>query len=297
MALASPVPETDAPNHPLAIRMGVIAGVSHNMMIGTVFGSFGLMLASVEQRLGVSAEKAAAGMPLLLVGASVLAPFVGVLIARFSLRLLLIIGALLMVAGYLLLATTQSYALYLIAYGLCFGPAMSLVGSIGPATLVTRWFHRNRGLALGIVHLPIVIAVVPWLLERGLRVYAPTTLYLAVGIIAAIVLLPLILLTVDHPPGGETVAPEPSEKRTADGSFSVGQLLVRPRFWALCVAAIASMTSSTLLGSLLSRWVCPGASPGRKRHCCSRSCRWSALSGRSCSALSPIDWAAVGRWR
>lgn len=231
--------------------MGVIAGVSHNMMIGTVFGSFGLMLASVEQRLGVSAEKAAAGMPLMLVGASVLAPFVGVLIARFSLRLLLIIGALLMVAGYLLLATTQSYALYLVAYGLCFGPAMSLTGSIGPATLVTRWFRRNRGLALGIVHLPIVIAVVPWLLERGLGVYAPTMLYLVGGVIAAVVLLPLTLLTVDHPPGGETVAPEPLEKRTADGSFSIGQLLVRPRFWALCVAAIASMTSSTLLGSLL----------------------------------------------
>ncbi|MCT2398871.1 MFS transporter [Novosphingobium mangrovi (ex Huang et al. 2023)] len=252
MAHSPAVPEGDAPNHPLAVRMGVIAGVSHNIVIGTIMGSFGLMLASIEQRLGVSGEEAAIGIPLVLVGSSILAPFVGVLIARFSLRLLLMVGALLTVAGYFLLAFTNSYAFYLIAYGLCFGPAMSLAGSIGPATLVTRWFHRNRGLALGIVHLPVVIAIVPWTLERALGHYAPTTLYAAIGTIAAVLLVPLILLTVDHPPShDETLAPEPAEKRTADGSFSIGQLLARPRFWALCLAGIASMTSSVLLGSLL----------------------------------------------
>ncbi|MCJ2178143.1 MFS transporter [Novosphingobium album (ex Hu et al. 2023)] len=232
--------------------MGVIAGVSHNVVIGTVMGSFGLMLASVEQRLGVSGEEAAIGIPLVLVGSSILAPFIGVLVARYSLRLLLMLGALLTVGGYFLLAFTNSYALYLVAYGLCFGPAMSLAGSIGPATLVTRWFHSNRGLALGIVHLPVVIAIVPWALERGLGHYAPTTLYAAIGTISAVLLVPLILLTVDHPPShDETQAPEPAEKRTADGSFTFGQLLARPRFWALCLAAIASMTSSVLLGSLL----------------------------------------------
>ena len=245
-------PANAAPNHPLAIRMGVIAGVSHNIVIGTVMGSFGLMLASVEQRLGVTGEQAAAGIPLVLVGSSILAPFAGVLIARYSLRLLLMAGALLTVAGYFLLAFTSSYALYLVAYGLCFGPAMSLAGSIGPATLVTRWFHRNRGLALGIVHLPVVIAVVPWALDRALGAYAPATLYAAIGTIAAVLLVPLILLTVDHPPSNEeTLAPEPAEKRTADGSFTIAQLLARPRFWALCLAAIASMTSSVLLGTLL----------------------------------------------
>ena len=254
MAHAAPAPlqAADQPsNHPLAVRMGVIAGVSHNVVIGTVMGSFGLMLASVEQRLGISGEQAAVGIPLVLVGSSILAPFVGVLIARLSLRLLLMVGALLTVAGYLTLAWTNSYALYLLAYGLCFGPAMSLAGSIGPATLVTRWFHRNRGLALGIVHLPIVIALVPWLLDQALRSYSATTIYLSIGIFTAVVLVPLIALTVDHPPEAETLAPEPEDKRTADGSFSIAQLLARPRFWALCVAAIASMTSSVMLGSLL----------------------------------------------
>ncbi|PZQ57137.1 MAG: MFS transporter [Novosphingobium pentaromativorans] len=241
----------DIPNHPLAVRMGVIAGVAHNLVIGTIMGSFGIMLASVEQRLGVSGEAAAAGIPLVLVGSSILAPFVGVLIAKVSLRLLLLAGALLAAAGYVLLALTHSYALYLVAYGLFFGPALSLAGSVGPATLVTRWFHRNRGLALGVVHLPVVIAVMPWLLHKALDGMAPTTLYMAIGLVTAAILVPLSLLAVDHPPGQETVAPVSRDRRTSDGSLSVAQLLARPRFWALCLAAVASMASSVMLGSLL----------------------------------------------
>lgn len=241
----------EAKNHPLAVRMGVIAGVSHNVVIGTVMGHFGLMLASAEQRMNITAEQAALGIPLVLIGSSVIAPVVGVLIARYSLRLILIIGALLTIGGFALLGLTNSYPLYLAAYGLFLGPAMSLTGSIGPATLVTRWFTHRRGLAIGVVHLPVVIAVLPvplnWFLEKN----GHSISYLTIAIFTAVVLLPLTLLTVDHPPGGETPAPEPEEKRTADGSFSVGQLLARPLFWALCLACAATMTSSVLLGSLL----------------------------------------------
>lgn len=245
-------PDNGAPNHPLAVRMGVIAGVSHNVVIGTIMGTFGLMLTSVEQRLGISGEEAAVGIPLVLVGSSILSPFVGVLIAKVSLRLLLLAGALLTVAGYFMLAWTNSYALYLMAYGLCFGPAMTLAGSIGPATLVTRWFTRNRGLALGLVHLPVVIAIIPWALDRAISVASPSVIYMAIGIATAVLLLPLMLLTIDHPPGQvETVAPEASDKRTSDGSFSVAQLLSKPKFWALSIAGVASMSSSVMLGSLL----------------------------------------------
>ena len=251
MALATTNAGSAQPNHPLAVRMGVIAGVSHNVLIGTIMGSFSLLLGPTQQRLGISEGQAAAGIPLVLVGSSILAPFVGVLIAKFSLRLLLLAGALLMVAGYATLALTHSYAFYLIAYGLFLGPAMTLSGSIGPATLVTRWFGRNRGLALGVVHLPILIAILPKALNWFLDGHSAIAAYTIMALLAAVLLVPLTLMVIDHPPGREPVAAAPAEKRTADGSLSVLQLLSLPRFWALCVAAIASMTSSVLLGSLI----------------------------------------------
>ncbi|MBB4858216.1 putative MFS family arabinose efflux permease [Novosphingobium chloroacetimidivorans] len=250
MALNSAVPVADAPNHLLAKRMGLIAGVSHNVVIGTIMGSFSVLLASVEGRLGVKLEQASAGILLMIVGSSALAPIVGVLVARYSLRLLLMLGGVLTVLGYLILGLTQSYPLYLAVYGLCFGPALSLAGSIGPATLVTRWFNSNRGLALGLVHLPIMIAVLPVALNAFLADYGAQAAYLTLAGVAAILMLPLTALTVDHPPG--YVAPvSTGEKRTADGSLSTGQLLASPKFWALSLANCASMTSSVMLGSLL----------------------------------------------
>lgn len=250
MAYSSAAATSEAPNHPLAARMGVIAGVSHNVVIGTIMGSFSVMLAPAQARLGVQLEEASAGIFLMMIGASILAPLIGVLVGRYSLRLLLMLGAVLTVLGYLILGLSTSYALYLAAYALCFGPAMSLAGSIGPATLVTRWFNHNRGLALGLVHLPIVIAILPVALNAFEASYGAATAYLTLAAFAAILMLPLTALTVDHPPG--YVAPVAgAEKRTADGSLSVGQLLGRPRFWALSLANVASTTSSVMLGSLL----------------------------------------------
>ena len=242
---------TDAPNHPLAVRMGVIAGVSHNVVIGTVMGSFSVLIASVEGRLNVKAEQAAAGIFVMLLGSSILAPVVGVLVARYSLRLLLMLGGVLTVLGYLVLGLSNSYALYLAAYALCFGPAMSLAGSIGPATLVTRWFTHNRGLALGLVHLPIIIAIVPVALSAFLPRHGASAAYLTLAGIAAVLMLPLTALTVNHPPGYEPVTTGPKDQRTADGSLTVWQLLGAPRFWALSLANVASTTSSVMLGSLL----------------------------------------------
>lgn len=240
-----------APNHPLAIRMGVIAGLSHNIIIGLIMGHFSVMLASAETRLGIGGEQAALGMPLVLLGSSLSAPLVGVLLAKYSLRWIMVLGALLTVAGFALLGLTDSFALYLLAYGLFLGPAVSLTGSISPATLVTRWFNRNRGLALGVVHLPIVIAVLPVALNWFVGSSGAVASYLTLAIITAVVLVPLTLLVVDHPPGGEAPAPEPAAQRTADGSFSVAQLLSRPKFWAICIAATASMASSVTLGTLM----------------------------------------------
>lgn len=244
------VPE-GAPNHPLAIRMGVIAGLSHNIIIGLIMGHFSVMLASAEQRLGIGVEQAALGMPLVLLGSSISAPLVGVLLGKYSLRWIMVLGAVLTAIGFALLGLTASFPLYLLAYGLFLGPAMSLTGSISPATLVTRWFTRNRGLALGIVHLPIVIAVLPVALNRFVDSSGAVASYLMLAIVTAVVLVPLTLMIVDHPPGGEAPAPEPEAMRTADGSFTVAQLLSKPKFWAICIAATASMASSVTLGTLM----------------------------------------------
>lgn len=228
-----------APNHPLAPRMAVIASLSHNFVIGCLFGSFSVLMASVEQRLGVSRELSAMGISAVTVCNGVLAPFIGAFAARYSLRSLFLIGAILSALGYALLATTQSFTLFLVAYGLLLGPGMALSGVVLPSTLVTRWFTANRGKVLGLVHVPIVVAIVPLASSALLTRFGAPTTYAVFGVLIAAILIPAALMIVEHPPG---TSQSSASAHAAARSATVPQILSSPRFWsfAACAAIIAA---------------------------------------------------------
>jgi MFS family permease len=236
----------EARNHPQAKWMGLIAGLSHNMIIGCLMGSFSVMLASVEQRMHVTREASSVAGSLVIFGSALIASVVGVIIARRSLRLLMVLAAGLSLAGYLILAFTESYPLYIACYLLLFGPSMAIGGSVGPATLVTRWFDRNRGLALGLVHFNVIVAVVPvlsnWMLER----HGASSTYLLMAALVGAGLLPFTLLIRDYPPGAAPGAGDRAGAAAA-GSVTVAQIVRRPRFWGLAIAAAATITGTMVL--------------------------------------------------
>lgn len=246
MAHVAPGDDAGAPNHPQAKWMGLIAGLSHNLVIGCLMGSFSVMLASVEQRLGVTRDMSAVAGSLVIFGSALIASLVGPLMARHSLRALMVLGALLSAAGYLLLAFTESYPVYIAAYALLFGPSMAIAGSVGPATLVTRWFTRNRGLALGLVHLSIVVAVVPVLSNWVLSRYGAQATYLMLAGMIAVGLLPFTLMIRDRPPGASGEGAEGAQAGP-EGGLTVPQLVRRPAFWALATSAAAVITGIMVL--------------------------------------------------
>lgn len=237
-------------NHPLAVRMAIIAGISHNIIIGLLFGSFGVLMTSVEGRLGVSRELSSLGVPLVSVSHALLAPFVGALAARYSLRWLFLAGALCSVAGYTLLATTHSYPLYLAAYGLFLGPSMCLAGAMLPPTLVTRWFKSNRGKALGLVHIPVIVAITPVVVSLVLGSYGAAACYAIMAALTAVVLVPATLLVRDNPPG-ETVADTGHAAAPVAGGATVGQIATSARFWGFAVCASTIMMGAVVLGTHL----------------------------------------------
>jgi MFS family permease len=230
--------------------MGLIAWLSHNVIIGSVFGTPGVLLKPMQERMQVSTELASAGVPLVILGSAILASVAGVLAARFSLRSLMAASALASALAWLLLAFSSSFAAYIVAYGLLLGPAMSLAGVVVPPTLVTRWFNRNRGLAIGVVHLPVIVTILPvggnWVIEH-LGVEA---LFLGLAALSGLVLLPAALLVIDHPPGetARQAVEVPGETAADAAGLSLVQLLKNPYFWALALAVSSMNTSVTLLG-------------------------------------------------
>ena len=241
-----------APNDPRALRMGVIAWLSHNVPIGSIFGTAGVLLIPLQQRLQVSRGLASIEIPMVIVGSALLASVAGVLAARYSLRRLMAASGLFLSLAWVILAFAHSYWLFLLACGLFLGPAMATAGSVLPPTLVTRWFQRNRGLAIGIVHLPILIAVMPIAATLVIEHLGVTALFVALALLAAVTLIPASLALIEYPPSHAGRASGADKKTTGPTpSFDVLQLIQSPRFWLLALAVGAPNTSSITLAAHL----------------------------------------------
>ena len=241
----------DARNHPRAIPMAVIAFINYNIVLACMWGSFSVLLGPVEQRLGVSRELSTIAAPALNLATAVCAPLVGVLATRYSLRLIMLTGSLFSVAGYVMLALTHSYPLYLVAFGLLLGPGMA-TGVILPSTLVTRWFVVNRGKALGGITTLIVIGTVPLIITRMLQSHGVPGAYMALAALSVVSVIANLFI-IDRPPAAPAQAGDVHDEHApADASIiTIPQLLRSPRFWAVFIAFAASATSSVTLGAHL----------------------------------------------
>ncbi len=242
-------PNDSRANHPLAPRMCAIAFLSNNIILGCMFGSFGVLVPAVEAKLGVTRELSSFGLPCVLLGLAVMSPLAGVLAGRFSIRLLLMVGALMSAAGYAILALSQSIYLNLAIYTLLLGPGQALSAIVLPTTLVSRWYNVNRGRALGLVTMPIVAMMVPLVASMALRTFGLSATYFLLAAAVALTLLPLMFV-IDYPPdafqpSGESVAGADE----LNAGMSIRELMGQGRFWALSIVAASMISTATALSA------------------------------------------------
>lgn len=236
-------------NHPLAPRMCAIAFLSQNIILGCMFGSFGVLVPAVEAKLGVNRDLSSLGLPCVLLGLAVMSPIAGILASRISIRLLMLGGALMALAGYVLLAWSPSILLNLVVYALLLGPSQALSAIVLPSTLITRWYRVNRGRALGLVSMPIAPTVVPLAVTLALRHFGLSTTYCLLAAVTALLLVPL-LFVIDFPPGSAHPEGEQAvSAATASQGISVRGLLSSGGFWMLSVAAAAVISTGTALAA------------------------------------------------
>jgi len=231
-------PEGDGTNPPGAGRMVVIAFLSFNLSMGCMFGPFGVFVAPIEHRLGVTREISTLAVPVVTFALSLLAHLVGGLATKISLRLLMIAGSLLMAAGFATLALAHSVVLFIGAYALLVGPGLSVCGVVAPSTLVTRWFQVRRGRALGLATTPALMAATPLLATSVLNRFGLTAAY---GVLSGLMLICLAasFLAVDYPAHSRVLQAAGASACPAKPTSELPQpSLVRDsRFWRLALAA------------------------------------------------------------
>jgi MFS family permease len=233
-------------NHPLAPRMAAIAFLSFNLAIGCVYGGYGVLIGPIESKLGVARDLSSLALSSILLATALTAPIIGVLASKYSIRLLMLVGALMLSAGFVVAALSKTITLLLIAYGILIGPGVCLTATMLPSTLITRWYLVNRGRTLGLVNMPILAAFMSPIIAVVVRDHGLSSTYLILAGIMALLVFPLMFVE-DYPPVTIDATHVHAVPERADPGMSVGELLRTGRFWTLSAAYAAVMTGATIL--------------------------------------------------
>ncbi len=182
----------------LGWRMVVLGFLAVNLAIGTTFGTWGVLVEPVSTELGASRSLASLGLAIVLLLMGLAGPVLGALLKHVRLQTVMIAGALLMAAGFFIASKAESFGVFLLGYSLIAGAGCALLGIIPASTLIANWFEARRGLAMGLINIPLLVAVGPvavaWLAAQfGWRS--------ALEAVAALMIatLPLLFFVVDRP--------------------------------------------------------------------------------------------------
>jgi MFS family permease len=189
-------------------------------------------------------------MTVLSTAGALLSPFFGALMDRVSLRTLMIIGGLLLGAGYAAVSLAATFNQVLIIFGLLIAPANVLIGPVAVTVLLSRWFAKRRGRAVGIAIAGISAGsfLFPIIIQGLFNIHEWREALRLLGIIVVVWTIPAAFLVVDRPgdrglnPDGDVKPPEMSREELAKAPFSARALLTDPAFWmiALTIAIVTS---------------------------------------------------------
>src|SRR5262245_37109187 len=193
-------------------------------------------------------------LSLLLYG--VFMPIAGMLLDRFSVRVVTSIGTVLLAIALVMTAMVRNVWEFAAVYGVLVPLGLAGTGPVIASGVVARWFNKRRGTALSVLGsasmtgMSLLVPAVTWLiLNTGWRI---TYVVIAAGIV--ILVLPLCLLVVRDSP--ESMGLAPDGERTKAGvaagrreRVAAGEALQTLAFWQLAGSFFTCGFSMALLSA------------------------------------------------
>ncbi len=225
---------------------GKIIGVTVaiNFVAMAFIYSYGVLLKPIAESFDISRSQASIAPMIFLLTSSLSAPVIGSLLDRSQIRKIMVIFTSLMGFGLMLLALTNTYWQYLLIVGLILGLSMQGMGTLSTTKLLANWFHKNKGIALGLsaMGMSLSATVMPplcvWLLSIG----SWKLTYLVLGCATLLIAPPLILKYVhNHPEDIDLTAdfnraPRQAEQHDNNNSEQKDvRILSKAVFWKIVV--------------------------------------------------------------
>src|SRR5438034_186494 len=187
----------------------LVAFICHAVNTGMIFYTWGVFFRPLAEAFGGHAP-VASGFSALQFAAAGYSLLVGRAVDRHGARPVEIVGALVLAAGFLMLSRAHSLAaLYLCLAGpVAFGS--TCIGPLPNNSAVARWFVRRRGRALGIATAGISAGGIVFapLTERLITAFGWRAAFAVLGVIAAVIVLPPVMLFMRRDPSELGLLPD-----------------------------------------------------------------------------------------
>jgi MFS family permease len=223
---------------------------------GMIASTYSLVAVPLYQEFRPSRMVLMLSMTAMAGSSAVLMPIMGGVLDRFSVRKMMVVGALCLAAGYAALSFATSFNQVLVIFAVLMALANVLIGPLAVTVLLSRWFEQRRGRAIGIAIAGISAGgfFFPMIVQGLLDAYQWREALRLLGFILLLFTVPVALLTIDSPqqrglvPDGASPAHESATERTAIEPISASAILTDPAFWM--IAASVAVVTAGMKGSV-----------------------------------------------
>lgn len=232
---------------------------------GCGFYSFGVLNKTLQEAFDTNRGTISGAVSLYMLMIGLTAPFVGRLTDRYGPKKLVLWGALIVGAAFLLLnrasAVWHLYVLFLVI-----GIGMSGAGLVPVSFAVSNWFTRKRGLAMGVTMVGIALGglLVTLLTNYLVDAFSWRAAFVALGILTWVLIIPATMLIMrtrpqdmgllpdgESPVTRETVPAVEMVQATADPEPTASTLKMVLRSRPLLLIMAAFFFAGLAIGGLL----------------------------------------------
>jgi len=216
---------------------------------GCGFYAFSLFVQPLQADFGWGRGGIMLALTIFFLIGGVSAPYIGRLVDRYGAKKVLALGAFVTGLGFVLLSLVQTlwhfYGAYIIV-----GVGMAATGMVPATAVVSNWFEKRRGTAIGIMSAGIGaggFALAPLIGVYLIPNFGWRVSYFALALITWM-LIPLVLLVIRtkpadmglYPDGRQDSEAEAEASPSASEGLSVKMALATSGFWLIAVSFLAN---------------------------------------------------------
>ena len=211
-------------------------------VVGFLFYSFPVIWPYLISELGMTESQLGMVTAFYFIPLAVLATIVGHALDKYSVKNFMMAGAIIYALGLFSLSLINSYWSLLTIYLTILALGSIMMGNLAVAKLISNWFEKNAGKALGIAAVGISFSgvVLPLVVDPLLDLVGWRNVYVIFASIVLFIILPLIFFIVIDDPKTVNQVKDGIEKDNAEEftpqEMTAKDLLSKKIFWIISLA-------------------------------------------------------------